>query len=399
MNNNNILNIFRLKGGLPQQSSDELFSSIIEQAPDIIYVTDLEQRSIIFINARAREVLGMPEEEIYKKGFDFFPDHIHPDDYLKRMEQMSRLAWQNSDDAIEIEARMETKDGSYRWFRISEKIFSRDNDGNPEKLIGIATDIHLQKQAEEESKNLTRQLIRKNRELTSMNNQLETMNHITNSEFREMLQTMYTCLEYVAVKDAQHFSNTGKANIRKAQAYTQKIRLAMHDLTAYLQLNKISDKNQNVDLNKVVNEAIYSLPENQQRFSLSSSRLPWIKGNYVLMTMLFKNLLENAIKFRKEDQVATIRIHYSKADEINFHPLAITDTSYHIISVKDEGIGFEKHESERIFSVFYRIHGNKHRGAGMGLAVCKKIMELHGGFIEAEGQAGGGCSIHLLFPQ
>jgi len=394
----NISDFLRLKNNFTQEDSNILFSSIIDQAPDIIYVTDLEQRAIVFINARVRDILGFSEEEVYQKGFDFYPDQVHPDDYLKRMDQMTQLALSNQDEPIEIEARIETKEGNYRWFRISERIFSRDDEGKPEKLIGIVTDIHQQKLAEEESKSLTRQLFKKNRELVSLNNELEAINRIASSEFREVLQAMYTGLEYVAIKEAIHFSNTGRANIRKTQAYIQKLRLALHDLCAYLQLEKIKDTRQHIDLNKVFNEAINALPENQHRFSISSPRLPWIKGNYILLTMLFKNLLENAIKFRKEEQIPSIRIHYSKADEINFHPLAASDTPYHIISVKDDGIGFEKHESARIFSIFYRINGNKYRGAGMGLTVCKKIMELHGGFIEGQSHPEEGTIFTCYFP-
>jgi PAS domain S-box-containing protein len=397
MDLNNILT--RLKSNFTGEISDILFSSIIDQAPDIIYVTDLEVRAIVFVNSRIAVMLGLSQDEVYEKGFDFFPDHVHPDDYLKRMEQMSTLALQNEDEPIEIEARMETKDGSYRWFRISERIFSRNADGQPEKLIGIATDIHPQKLAEEESKNLTRQLFKKNRELKLLNNEIETIHNIASSEFRDILQTMYTCLEYVAVKDATHFSNVGKANIRKAQSYTQKLRLTMHDLTAYLQLNKVIDRKQNIDLNQVFHEAIHSLPKNEFPYSISNTRLPWVKGNSMLLTLLFKNLLENAVKFRNENEIPAIKIHYVKADEINFHPLALSDTPYHILSVKDNGIGFNKEEAERIFAIFYRIHGNKYRGAGMGLAVCKKIMELHGGFVEADSLPEQGATFTCYFPE
>jgi PAS domain S-box-containing protein len=346
-----------------------------------------------------KDILGLTEEDIYDKGFDFFPDVVHPDDYLKRMDQMSRIANQNNDDIVEIEVRLEVKDGSYHWFRIRERVFSRNKNGEVEKIVGITTDIQKEKLAEEEVKKLNRQVFKNNQELKSLNAELESISRLTAGEYRETFQIMYTCLEYIATKDAEKFSNTGKANLRRAQSYVQKLRLITHDISAYLQLNKLNAKSNFVDLNRVVNNAMNGLTNNEVRISLQTARLPSINGDQLLLSLLFKNLLENAIKFRKGDQPATIKIHYLKADEINFHPLALRDTGYHIISVTDNGIGFEKEHAEKIFRIFYRIHDHQYRGAGMGLTVSKKIMELHGGFIEAESNPGEGATFTCYFPE
>jgi PAS domain S-box-containing protein len=398
MDQNNFIKPFDLKNILEEEGSANILSAILNEAPDIIYLADIETRQIVYINARVKEILGLTEEDIYNKGFDFFPDIVHPDDYLKRMEQMSRIANQNNDQVVEIEARLEVKNGNYHWFRIRERIFSRKENGEVEKIVGITTDIQKEKLAEEDVKKLNRQVFKKNQELKSLNSELESISRLTAGEFRETFQIMYTCLEYIATKDADKFSNTGKANLRRAQSYVQKLRLTTHDVSAYLQLNKLNAKANYVDLNRVVNNAMNGLTNNDVRVSLQIARLPSINGDPLLLSLLFKNLLENAIKFRKEDQAA-IKIHYLKADEINFHPLALRDTVYHIISVADNGIGFEKEHAEKIFRIFYRIHDHQYRGAGMGLAVSKKIMEQHGGFIEAESNPGEGARFTCYFPE
>jgi len=390
---------FQLRDVLKGDSED-ILSTILNEAPDIIYVADLQTRSIVYINARVEEILGLREDEIYKKGFDFFPDLVHPDDYLKRMDQMSSLANQTNGEMIEIEARMQVKDGSFHWFRIGERIFNRTTDGQPEQIIGIATDIHKQKVADEELKKMAREIFNKNRQLVSINADLESFNRIATKEFIETLQTIYTALEFITIKEGEKNSHSDHANIRRAQSYVQKLRLMTYDVTAYLKLNQLSPPSIPVDLNSALNHALCSLPANGIEMCLRSASLPIIKGDPMLLSFLFKNLLENAVKFKKEGQGLEVKIHCFKADEINFHSPALKDTPYHIISVRDNGIGFEQEESERIFKLFYRIDTRKkHGGTGVGLAVCKKIMELHGGFIEAESKPGEGATFTCFFPE
>jgi len=399
MKPSHFISAFDLKD-LLKESSENILGTILNEAPDIIYVADLETRSIVYINARVKEILGLDQEEIYKKGFDFFPDLVHPDDYLKRMDQMSALAHQTNGDVIEIEARMEVKDGSFHWFRICERIFNGNRNGQPEKIVGIATDIHKQKLADEEVKKMTREAFKKNQQLTSLNTDLETFNRVAIDQFTETLQTIYTALEFIAIKVNEAHNNGDSATIRRAQGYVQKLRLMASDVSAYLKLNKFVANSSTIDLNRVINHVIVNLGENQNLISLHSARLPLIKGDPMLLSLLFKNLFENAIKNKKDDQDLIVKLHYSKADEINFHPLALQDTAYHLISVRDNGIGFDQKESEKIFRIFYQIDDKKkNRGAGIGLASCKKIMELHGGFIEAESSPGQGATFTCFFPE
>src|SRR6185436_12835641 len=94
---------FDLKNILEKDGSGNVLTAILNEAPDIIYLADIETRHIVYVNARVRDILGLSEDDIYNKGFDFFPDVVHPDDYLKRMDQMSRIANQNNDETVEIE--------------------------------------------------------------------------------------------------------------------------------------------------------------------------------------------------------------------------------------------------------------------------------------------------------
>jgi signal transduction histidine kinase len=116
---------------------------------------------------------------------------------------------------------------------------------------------------------------------------------------------------------------------------------------------------------------------------------------------LFDNLLSNSIKFRNEKTAPEIRIesHVLNADEKNKHNLR-PDKKYFNIEIKDNGIGFEKEYSERIFQIFQRLHGkSQYAGSGIGLAICKKIVENHNGIIFADGNVGNGAVFSIILPE
>ena len=127
--------------------------------------------------------------------------------------------------------------------------------------------------------------------------------------------------------------------------------------------------------------------------------MPALLADPYLFSRLLIQLIDNSFKFRKLIQPPVIKIKYSQADEMNALPMALKNTPYTIISVSDNGIGFDDTESEKIFELFYRIPAKiKYKGSGIGLAICKKIMAMHHGFITAEGSVAGGATVNCYFP-
>ena len=130
------------------------------------------------------------------------------------------------------------------------------------------------------------------------------------------------------------------------------------------------------------------------------SKLPSLRADPLLFSLLLTNLINNSIKFRKLIVTTVIKIKYSRADELNSIPISLKNTPYIIISVTDNGIGFKEEECEKIFELFSRLKQDKgqYKGSGIGLAICKKIMEMHDGFITAAGQPAHGASFDCYFP-
>jgi len=272
------------------------------------------------------------------------------------------------------------ENGGSKWFHIKGKKF---NNG----LIINREDVTDAKQAEEKIMQLNRALFSKNRELEALSSELKTFNTIAANDYNETLKHVYNSMEFIVNNDARNLSDTGKANIRRAQAAIQKMKLLTDDIIAF---SKIHSEEQMVDadLNDVLAMVLTGLDEKikDENATVLSDKLPHVIGYPPLLSLLFHHLITNGLKFRKHETDPIIEVrHVTEQGGTIEHSAALKDVAYHMISVIDNGIGFDPKEGEKIFTMFYRLHEKgKRKGAGVGLAICKKIMDLHGGFIASE---------------
>ncbi len=253
-------------------------------------------------------------------------------------------------------------------------------------LIVYREDITIAKQAEEKIMQLNAALFTKNRRLEALSSELKTFTTIAANDYNETLKHLYNSMEFLINNDARNLSDAGKANIRRAQAAIQKMKLLTDDIISF---SKIHSEEQAilVDLNEILTIVLSGLDEKikGENAIIRSEKLPSVKGYPPLISLLFSHLIGNAIKFRKKELDPTIDIRHSveKGSETE-HPAALRDVTYDLISVIDNGIGFDPQEGEKIFTMFYRLHEKGKQKGGIGLAICKKIMDLHGGFIASE---------------
>jgi signal transduction histidine kinase len=267
-----------------------------------------------------------------------------------------------------------------KWYHIKAKKF---NDG----LILYREDVTMAKQAEEKIMQLNRALLSKNRELETLSSELKTFSTIAANDYNDTLKHLYNSLEFIVSNDAANLSDAGKANIRRAQGAIQKMKLLTDDVIAFSKVQ--SDEHMSpIDLNETLAIVLNGLDEKikAENAAVVCDKLPVINGYSPLLSLLFYHLISNALKFRKDDIDVIIEIRHSVQNGVDIeHSSAMAETSYHLISFIDNGIGFDPQEGEKIFTMFYRLEKKgKHKGSGIGLAICKKIMDLHGGFIASE---------------
>ena len=158
-----------------------------------------------------------------------------------------------------------------------------------------------------------------------------------------------------------------------------------------------------VDLNQLMNdiETDLELVIQQKNAGITKELLPRIVANQAQMNQLFFNLYSNSLKFSNPDVPVQINIRCRPASEMDLLMFNIPelDKSYTKISFSDNGIGFEQKYAELIFSLFKRLHGrSEYEGTGIGLGLCKKIVESHRGAIRAESGPGKGATFHILLP-
>jgi PAS domain S-box-containing protein len=280
-------------------------------------------------------------------------------------------------------------------------IVIKDKKKRPVRVAGVDLDVTYHVKAAKEISELNRILIFKNKDLEMLNQELKTFNTVASKDYKETIQTLYTNLEYIVSKEARNLSDTAKANIRRAQAAIQKMKLLTEDINAYLRLYDLGINKTLIDPNNIVTEVLFRMKGKieQAGATVEVDTLPPLYADPLLFSILITHLLDNALKFRKLIVSSNIKVKYSQADEMNTVEEAIKNMPYTIITVFDNGIGFPEEESERLFDLFFRLENRgRYRGSGIGLAVCKKIMTMHAGFISAESTISVGTTFSCYFP-
>jgi len=191
--------------------------------------------------------------------------------------------------------------------------------------------------------------------------------------------------------------------ITRIQTCLSDMRSMLDSLSLLSGFSGLSHRNETCHIDDIVREIIEELlPQSEDRKNVKiTSPLPVLKGNRTQYRELFRNLIKNAILFSKSETIAVIELHSTLLlpGEKEYFNLSAPGPYYKIV-IADNGIGFRQEYSEKIFEPFVRLHGkSEYPGHGMGLAICKKIVESHQGIIYAEGNASEGARFILILPQ
>jgi light-regulated signal transduction histidine kinase (bacteriophytochrome) len=190
--------------------------------------------------------------------------------------------------------------------------------------------------------------------------------------------------------------------IKRIETCVNDMRMTIDDLSMLSKINGEKRKHVSCDLQTIVQHAIEELQPviKQKKAVITVSALPLITGNTEQLEKLFKNLIENAIKFSKKDVTPCIKISSLQLNRDEIKKLGLPENNYYKIEVSDNGIGFSQEYAEKIFRPFYRLHGkSKYSGTGIGLAACKKVVENHKGMIYATSRENSGSCFVIILAQ
>lgn len=259
-------------------------------------------------------------------------------------------------------------------------------------ILGI--DVTTHKQAEEELerkvRERTEQLLLANRELSRSNAALEEFSYIASHDLKEPLRKVQTFGEQLENKYAKILDDQGKDYIDRMMNASRRMQGLIEDLLLYSRVTTKGLPFEEVDLNTIVREVVDDLEIRIKELGavVCIDTLPIIHGDPIQMRQLFQNLIANALKFVSPERTPEIVI-VSKDIDTGF-----------LIEISDNGIGFEDKFNERIFEMFQRLHGREtYEGTGIGLSICKKIVERHNGVITAEGRIGQGSVFRMRLPR
>ncbi|RVT72246.1 histidine kinase [Flavobacterium sufflavum] len=319
-------------------------------------------------------------------------DNIHPDDKEILTDAFQQIEEKESFPLIRY--RIIKKDTlEIRHFRTTAKVFV-DKLGN-KNMIGTTQDIT-------EDYNKTQLIELRNKELEQNNKELMEFNHVASHDLQEPLRKIQTFISRIEDKEKDTLSESAKGYFEKIQEASNRMRILIDDLLQYSRTNRSEKAFENIDLNHVASNAISELSENiaEKKAVINFEKLHHVQGIQFQLEQLFINIISNSLKYSKTDETAIVNITSKKVKAFKVPKLKDDSKKEYVkISFKDNGLGFEQQYAEKIFQLFNRLHGKKeYPGTGVGLAICKKIVENHKGYIFAKGKPNEGAEFEIYLP-
>ena len=242
----------------------------------------------------------------------------------------------------------------------------------------------------------------RNVELERSNKELASFNHIASHDLQEPLRKVQTFISRISEEELSAMSETGREYFNRIQTAVSRMRILIDDLLLFSRTNKAEKVFEHTDLNLLLENGKQELAQaiEEKNAVIQSKHLPSLNVIPFQIQQLFINLISNSLKYIKPGIDPFIQIDCEK---VNANDLLILKSNVHAkyykISVIDNGFGFEQEYAESIFTLFYRLHHlTEYPGTGIGLSICKKIVENHSGFIKAEGRPGIGSTFDIYLP-
>ena len=272
-----------------------------------------------------------------------------------------------------------------------------DDSGNVKGVMNIVHDVAHRIKAEQQLQYLNDELENRIRQLQITSEELASFTFITSNKIKEPIRQIYTGIEHLIKVEAGRLSDSGKATFRRMQSSLNRMDLLLDDVLSIAQISILQKPETEVDLTQLVNEVCNDIKSKaEKKVEISVEELCVISGHKNYLYILFYNLLDNAIKFNHDD-IALVKLTCKKV-MLNENSHADLE-EYFKVTITDNGIGFNETEKEKIFIMFETLHPRgKYKGSGMGLAIARKIMGAHNGFITAESTPGEGSTFHCFFP-
>ncbi|WP_166437192.1 PAS domain S-box protein [Niastella caeni] len=379
------------------RQSEERYLRMTNEVEDYAIILLSREGYIENWNKGAEKIKGYTADETIGKHFRLF--YTHTDQQQGLAERLIEEAKVNGKSTYE--GWRVRKDGSTLWaYTVITALHDDKND-----IIGfskVTRDLTQKKQAEDRLKMYAEQLEQKNMELERSNTELSSFSYVASHDLQEPLRKIQAFGNLIQSRDVAHLSETSKDYFNRMVKAAIRMQNLIDSLLEFSRTTTARKNFEPTDLNALLDEVRKELAHRieEKKAVIESSHLPKLTIIPFQFRQLLSNLISNSLKYSKSDTTPVIEINatFVKAAAMN-EKAALPGKDYFRFTVADNGIGFEQEYAEKVFDLFQRLHGrNEYSGSGIGLAICKKIVENHHGFMRAESEPGRGARFFFFIP-
>ena len=289
------------------------------------------------------------------------------------------------------------KFGLEGWFEVSAVKQAEDG------VVVTYNNITDRKKAELSAERQAAELKAANAELKRSNESLQQFAHIASHDLQEPLRRIQAFSDLLKTQFADNISDGETDMIRRIQRSAHRMQMLIKDLLTYSKLSTQREPFTNVALTEIVEDVISDLEMSisEKKATVDVGKLPKVSGSSSRLRQLFQNLIANALKFIPPDTAPVIQIR-SRIAQPNELPVSLQDQyaqPFWLITVTDNGIGFDERYKDRIFTPFQRLHDpTVYSGTGIGLAISQRVVESHDGAMDVSSKPGEGSTFKIFLP-
>ncbi|MFW5972963.1 MAG: CHASE domain-containing protein [Bacteroidota bacterium] len=373
--------------------------SMIDGIPHLAMMMDA-RGGAVWHNQKWLDLTGMDREALQHAGWQ---SRIHPV-HAERVRKGFQRALANGESWEDTFA-LQDRRGDYRQF-LTRAVPIREDDGLVLRWLATSTDVTAQVQAREAEARAIREqsnreaaeqreeeLRRHAIELERSNRELQDFAYVASHDLQEPLRKISTFTDLIIEEYGDRLDDDGREYLKRAKDAALRMSRLIKDLLAFSRIQTRTEPFRPVDLSDVVDDVLTDLDvlleSTGGRVVVES--LPTLEADPVQMRQLFQNIIGNALKFHRPGVPPVVSLR-SRTEEVD-------GQLRWLIEIEDNGIGFDEKYLDRIFGPFQRLHGRTHYdGTGMGLAICRRIVERHHGSITARSSKGNGATFEIRMP-
>jgi PAS domain S-box-containing protein len=369
------------------RNSNERYELVAKATSDAIWDWNIRSKTVVRPGDGLEKLFGY-DSRVADADYHFWDQHVHPDDLDKVRNKRNELLFQSSDQYWEDEYRFKKADGSYAVVYDRGYVI-RNKQGEAIRMIGSTQDITELKRSEQQLLELNQVLERRATELSDSNNELERFAYVASHDLQEPLRMVSSFLQLLEKQYASQLDDKAREYINFAVGGAERMKRLILDLLTYSRVGMQKQQFAPVDMNQVLKNVmqIFSSRIEKENIHFTANILPEIWGSASHLQQLMQNLIGNAIKY-KGTEAPEIEVGYRE------------EVSHYIFFIRDNGIGINEKYFEKIFVVFQRLHPtSQYSGTGIGLAICKKIVDMHQGTIWVESEEQKGSTFFFSIPK